>query len=445
MKIFLDRTNYKELPELTQRSIKNGGLDIEIESHKDVSDASFKKIMPFVYQALDQEKEAGIWLFNFPYCVLNNNSRDHNYKRGAGRGEKTSSCKKCSYFNICPGFPAGYFIRHGKKEICPILDLPIEVMLEVEPRCNFQCAFCFNQHSFAKNGRALPELKTVYWKKVIAGIARAGIKIIRFTGGEPLLRSDIYELMGYAKKKGLEVRLNTNGSLINKKNAKRIASLIDNVLISIESYEGVEEERINGFPGALEKKKEAIRLLKAAGLSRVRVGTVIRKKIIKDFDKMAKMIMSLPIDEWEFYRPVPGGRSKEKLVSKDIELLARVILALRQKTDKIVSIANSIPFCFIKDRNLMNAACTGAQFDEGHSRLVVDPRGFVKPHYFIDVDLGDPLDLMRAWKSPFLKKIRQFMPKKCKQCAFRQKCLGGSRFNAYLGTKNWLSCDPWGP
>lgn len=440
MKLFLNKIDIKPLPQVVDRLIDRGEKEIELTMGPDL--CHFQELMPEVYPALDKESRAGIWVVDFPFCVLNQNSRDHNQIRSK-KGEKTAVCKKCLYEKKCPGFPAGYFARYGKKEICPIPDLPVEVMIEVEPRCNFQCDFCFNQHSFAKNGRALKELKTAYWKKVIAGIARAGIKIARFTGGEPLLRSDIYELMEYARKKGLEVRLNTNGSLVSEKNARQIAFLTDNVLISIESYEGAEEDRINGFPGALGKKKEAIRLLKAAGLSRVRVGTVIRKKIIKDFDKMARMMISLPIDEWEFYRPVPGGKPKERLVSKDIEALARDTLALRQRTDKSISIANSLPFCFIKDRNLMNAVCAGAQFDEGHNRLVVDPRGFVKPHYFIDVNLGDPFNIMKAWKNPFLKKIRDFIPKKCKQCSFRQKCLGGSRFSAYLRAKSWQALDPW--
>lgn len=443
MKLFLDKINYKELLILVDNLIARGADDVEIENYEKAAAASFGEIMPFIYESLDRERKAGIWLINFPYCVLNKNSRDHNQAERAGKGEKCSACQKCSYFEKCPGFPAGYFARHGRKEVCPMPDLPVEVMLEVEPRCNFKCAFCFNRHSFARDGRRPTELQTLDWKKIISNLARDGVKIVRFTGGEPLLRADIYDLMAWAKKKGLEVRLNTNGSLINKKNAGRIAALTDNILISVESCEPAEEDRLNGFRGALKRKKEAAMILKAAGLPVIRIGTVIRKKTIKDFDKMARLIMMLPVDEWEFYRPVPGGPASGKLTRYEIESLARAILFLRPKTRMAVSIANSIPFCFVKDRNLMNAVCAGGQFDEGRSRLVVDPRGFVKPHYFMDVNVGDPLEIIMAWNHPFMRRLRNFSPKKCGRCRFWQKCLGGSQYHAYLATDDWQSPDPW--
>ncbi len=66
------------------------------------------------------------------------------------------------------------------------------------------------------------ELSTGYFKKVIDSIDQAGIKIVKVTGGEPLLRKDIFSLLKYAKEKGLEVRLNTNASLIDQKKLKNL-------------------------------------------------------------------------------------------------------------------------------------------------------------------------------------------------------------------------------
>jgi radical SAM protein with 4Fe4S-binding SPASM domain len=323
-------------------------------------------------------------------------------------------------------------------------NLPLEVMIEVEPRCNFNCQFCFNKISFARNGRDIKSFSTDYVKKIIDGVARARIKIIRFTGGEPLLRKDIFELMKYAKNKDLEVRLNTNGSLITQNTARKLNGAVDNVLIPIESYDNKIEEQMTGFHQSLKKKIIAIKLLKKNKIPIVRAGTVASSASIKNFDKMAKLIFSLPIDEWEFYRPISNSQNRQTLKSKDINFLVNKIYELKSKTGRIISIANSIPFCSIKNRGRIAGVSSGALFDDGHNRLVVDPRGFVKPHYFIDKNIGNPLNILGAWNHPFMRRMRnlKYLPKACRTCDFKFKCRGGSRHEAKIAFGSYRALDP---
>jgi len=364
---------------------------------------------------------------------------DSNY-----RGEKINKCKKCRYFKNCSGFPSGYLRVYGDKELCPIPDLPKEVMIEVEPRCNFNCRFCFNKISFAEHSREIKSLGTAYLKKVIDGLVLSKIKTVRFTGGEPLLRKDIFELMKYAKKSGLEVRLNTNGFLINQSALKKLKGLVDNVLIPIESNNKKTEEKITGCPGSLDKKIRAIESFSSIRVPMVRVGTVATEQNIKNFKGLAKLVFNLPIDEWEFYRPAAISVKVGQIKNQSAEKLVENILKAREKTSKKIMIANAWPFCSIKNPNKFNAVSSGALFDEGHSRLVIDPRGFVKPHYFIDVKIGDPLDILDAWKHPFMKKIRNldYLSKQCRKCCFRYKCCGGSRYHAKLAHNDWWAQDP---
>ena len=336
-------------------------------------------------------------------------------------GEKTSVCGQCKYFKLCSGFPLGYFDKYGESEANPIADKPIEVMFEIEPSCNFSCHFCFNKISFAEQGREIKKYTTDEAKIIITKIAEAKIEIIRFTGGEPLLRKDIFELIKFAHDLGLKVWLNTNGSLVNPETLKKIKGLVENVLIPIESSDPLEEEKITGFKNSLEKKLEAVKLLKHAGIKTVRVGTVAIPDNIKNFYKLSELILNLPIDEWEFYYPVGGNLEKS-----EIESLVDQILELRKKTKKEIIIANSIPFCKIDEPQKLNLVCRGALFDNGHSRLVIDPRGFVKPHYFVNKNIGNPEDIMSAWNHEYVRALRNldFLPEECRGCRFKFKCRG---------------------
>lgn len=426
--------------------VKCGVKELRIKIEEDNPPLfNFRDIAPHIYGILDQEEKIAVWLDNFPYCVLNDKSRDHIFFDKKYQGEKIRKCRACQYNKICRGFPRGYFEKFGIGEVRPIPNLPVEVMIEVEPRCNLNCQWCFNKVSFAHQGRNIGnKLTTAYVKKVIDGTAKAGVKIVRFTGGEPLLRQDIFELMKYAKNKGLEVRLNTNGNLIDSIAVKKLAGMVDNVLISIESWRDETEDKITGGAKSLTKKRRALDFLSKAKIPVLRVGTVATRKNILNFDKLAKFILNLPVQEWEFYRPVFSAGDKGNLNSSDIARLADKIITIRKKTKIWISLANAMPFCAIRDKNKMNAVCSGALFDEGHRRLVIDPRGFAKPHYFIDQNIGDPLDILGAWQHPWMKKMRNVksLPIKCQRCPFVQKCCGGSRYWAKITYGRWRAKDP---
>jgi len=442
-KEIITQSNYKNLPFLSKsfRRIKDRNVIIELAS-KGSEMPKFSNVVPFLYQLLDQEEFLGVWLKRIPFCVISSSAHDHILRVNKGeRGEKRKKCHKCKFFNECCGYPRGYFRKYGAGGMKPIADIPEELMIELEPRCNFKCQFCFNKISFAKKGRNINRLSPDYIKRIIDSAKRAGIKIIRFTGGEPLLYPEIVEVMKFTKKKGMEVRLNTNGSLINSEVAKKFKGIVDNILIPIESWSNAREDKITGFKNALKKKIKAVKLLKNAGIPVVRIGTVATKNNIKNFQKIYNLVRNLPVGEWELYRPILAD---SELARDDVEKLVAKISQARKKSNIFISLANAIPFCAVKNVNKMNSISSGALYDEGHRRLVVDARGFVKPHYFIDKNIGNPLNILLVWNHPFMKKMRllKFVPRECKKCLFAFKCRGGSRFLAYLRNGKYNSRDP---
>ena len=281
-------------------------------------------------------------------------------------------------------------------------------------------------------------------KKIIDDVYSSKIKTVRFTGGEPLLRKDIFKILKYAKNRGFdEVRLNTNGILVNKAMADNLAKLVDNILIPIENYLPQKEDIITGGKGVLKKKEISIKFLKESGIKTVRVGTVLTKENILNLENMADFIEKLPIDEWEFYRPIPIS-GENILDSKLVKVFVEKIFKIRKTLDMPIALANSLPFCAIKDTNKLSSISVGATADDGHSRIVVDPRGFYKPHYFIDENLGDTSSVLKVWKNKFLKKIRSlnYLPEECKKCFFVSKCKGGSRQASKVFYGDYFKKDP---
>jgi radical SAM protein with 4Fe4S-binding SPASM domain len=377
---------------------------------------------------------------NLPFCLLNRPQELSSFPCQAGF-VKLPACAGCRWINECAGlWSAVTESATNCPDVRAVPDKPREVMIEVEPLCNLQCDFCFNDYSFAKSGRGAHRLSTKKVLAIIEALAGAGIDKVRLTGGEPLLNSDVWLMAEAAKTAGLEVKLNTNGFLISKDNVGRIAELFDNVLVSMQAENGQVDNS---------RQLEAFDLLKEAGLKMLRVGSVANRQLIGELNEIDASLRKHGVDKWEIYRPV--GRLGSGFASVDLSRLVDKLLLARQSRRLAyddLKIINPLPFCAY-DPFKVSAVCVGAHTSDGYERMAVDPRGFAKPTYYIDVDLGEPEDVVGCWNHPFMKKMRagEFLPNKCRSCDFRLVCRGGCRFSAHLSQGDYAADDPmssWG-
>lgn len=361
---------------------------------------------------------------------------------------KLKQCKICAYNQKCDGILKGYFKNLDKSKIRPKL-LPREVMIEATPKCNFNCDFCFNRSSFAKGDYLSKELSVSYIKKIIDNIKKNNVPIVRFTGGEPMLKKDIFDLFKYAKKKGLQVRLNTNGSLVKDyKQAKEMVKYLDYVLFSMHTYKAKEDEKITGFKNSFEKKVRAIKWFRKAGIKIINVSTVATMENVKNSEKFYKLFRDLKINKWMVNRIIPNLGEKMIWGKREIPFLIEKLIKIRKDIVKNnyplkVHIINAVPFCAY-DPVKMNAVCSGAHSVDGHERFAVDPRGFAKPIYYIEKNIGNPLDIKACWNHSFMRSLRNydFLPKECKRCSFLEKCKGGDRYSAYVFNGSYEAKDP---
>jgi radical SAM protein with 4Fe4S-binding SPASM domain len=141
------------------------------------------------------------------------------------------------------------FLRTGRRFRPRLSDFPPMVMVDTTTRCNLACSHCPNS-ILAEDTSWLGDMETDLYRKIVDEIAdeKPDTLLRPFDGGEPLMRRDLGELIGYAKVKGIRrVSINTNGLLMNQKRAEELIHAgLDDVEFSIDGFSAETYERIRG-------------------------------------------------------------------------------------------------------------------------------------------------------------------------------------------------------
>ena len=177
--------------------------------------------------------------------------------------------------------------------------IPLRVMFELTYRCNFRCIHCY-----MAPGKKKKELSTAEVFSVLDQLRDLGCFQVGFTGGEPFMRSDIFEILDHAKKCGLRISLLTNGLMIDASAAKRLAALgsaLNRIDISVLGATPETFEMITGKPGSFRKVMQAIRFLKAQGVT-----VQLKATLLKPNEKEFVAIKAMAEDLGCFFRYSPS-------------------------------------------------------------------------------------------------------------------------------------------
>jgi GTP 3',8-cyclase len=161
-----------------------------------------------------------------------------------------------------------------------LLDLRISVM----DRCNFRCPYCMPRETFGEGYRFLPSAERLTFEE-IARLARAfasiGVRKIRLTGGEPLLRTGLADLVGELSAiEGIEdLALTTNGVLLAQHAAELAAQGLSRVTVSLDSIDPATFRQMNGGFDGLDRVLDGIRAAREAGLAPVKVNAVVQRGV----------------------------------------------------------------------------------------------------------------------------------------------------------------------
>jgi AdoMet-dependent heme synthase len=184
------------------------------------------------------------------------------------------------------------------------------VEISLTDRCQCRCLHCFAANEAPLHQKA--ELSTAQVTALLDELVDLGIPEVCFSGGEPLLRKDILKLIAYAHRKGLVVRLITNGILLNE---ELIAAFKEAGLnwcsTSIDSPKPEEHDRFRGYPGCFEKSVNGLRLLLRKRIP-CSIITVARRESIcsGDLERIVKLGLDLGVTVVRINFPIPIGRFK---------------------------------------------------------------------------------------------------------------------------------------
>jgi radical SAM protein with 4Fe4S-binding SPASM domain len=196
-----------------------------------------------------------------------------------------------------------------KRPISVELMHPLEgISFEITRKCNLEC-----RHCYANAGDLLPdELTPQEIKAFIDDVYNTGCLSITFSGGEPLLHPDIFELMEYAKQKPLSVLLFTNGTLLTPDIVKKLKNLpVYKVSVSIDGPDAETHDALRGVPGAFDKTIKGVNLLKEAHIP-VKISVSLTKLNYRKIPEILTLLKNLKVDDFKMWLISYSGRPQEK-------------------------------------------------------------------------------------------------------------------------------------
>ena len=179
-----------------------------------------------------------------------------------------------------------YFFKRFKKR-----HIPLHVQIELTTQCNNDCIHCIREKDM-ESELVLPEIK-----KLFSELAELRCMQLSFTGGEPLLRKDFFDICDFARSKGIILRLFSNATLIDDSVAKKLKELkFKEVRITLFSVNEKIHDSITRTPGSLRKALRAISLLKKNHIP-FRISAVIMKRNIYELKNLRKKAKE---ENWQF-------------------------------------------------------------------------------------------------------------------------------------------------
>lgn len=312
--------------------------------------------------------------------------------------------------------------------------------------CNMYCAHCYRDAGC----KAEEELSTEEAKRLLEQIARAGFKIMIFSGGEPLMRPDILDLVKYAADLHLIPVFGTNGTLITKEMAKSLKQAgAKGMGISLDSLDQKKHDAFRRFSGAWEGAVTGMRNCREAGLP-FQIHTTVMDWNQSELEAMTDFAVEIGAKAHHFFFLVPTGRAasieEESLRAEAYEDVLTRIMKKQQEVPIELKPTCAPQFLRIADQlgysSRFRRGCLA-----GLSYCIISPKGKVQPCAYLHMELGDvrktPFD--EIWKtSEVLEKLRSLeYSGGCGRCRYKNTC-GGCRARAALYHEgDYMAEEPW--
>lgn len=332
------------------------------------------------------------------------------------------------------------------------------VAWEVTRRCNLHCQHC---RAASGAGPYYGELNKEESLKVLAEIASLGKPVVILTGGEPLLRDDIYDLAQEGTKLGLRMVIAPNGTLLDEEKAQRLkAAGIQRVSISLDGARAESHDQFRQVPGAFDGALQGIQYLKKVGLE-FQINTTVTLKNMKEIPTILELAFNLGAVAHHIFLLVPTGRGQalagETLPAEKYEEVLHWFYEQREKYPLQLK-ATCAPHYYRILRQRAAAEGKKVNFPQmgleavtrgclgGIGFCFIAYNGEIQPCGYLEVICGNlrTQSLEDIWhNSPVFNKLRDFSAYqgRCGRCEFVKVC-GGCRARAYARDGNYLGEEP---
>jgi radical SAM protein len=366
--------------------------------------------------------------------------------------------------------PGGHSVARVDFSLAPFL-----VIWETTQACALACRHC---RASAEPGRDPRELTTAEGFALIDQVAALGTPILVFTGGDPVNRPDLFDLIGHARSRGL--RAATIPAATDCLTQSLVRGLkdagCDQMALSLDFPTAERHDAFRGVPGAFEKTLRAVEWAHEAELP-LQINTTVCGDTAPYFEQMAAFVGTLGIVFWEVFFLIPTGRGAllQGLSASECERLFEVIYQVQKASSFIVKVTEAPHYRrHVAQREMRAGGAPGGRpagpvamparltqsegpghtvglaprgVNSGNGFLFVSHIGEIFPSGFLPLPVGNirSRTIEDAYRNdPLFCDLRtpSRLEGRCGRCEFATIC-GGSRSRAYGLTGNPFATDPW--
>ena len=322
---------------------------------------------------------------------------------------------------------------------------PLALIAEITHSCPLHCVYCSNPIEMTSRKS---ELSTAEWVRVFQEAAQLGVLHLHLTGGEPLARPDLVELVAAAQKAGLYTNLITSGLGLAEARLQQLVSAgLDHLQLSFQDSRANSANWIAGAK-AQSHKIELAHAIRKHSLA-FTVNLVVHRQNLDHLDEMIRFIEDLAPDRMEianaqYYGWALANRAALMPTRSQVERSVAIIAEAEKRLAGRIRIDSVVPDYYAQ----YPKACMGGW---GRRLMLIDPAGKALPCHAAGVIPGLAFDSVRdhslrwLWdESPAFRRFRgeDWMPEPCRSCERRAEDFGGCRCQAMLLTGDPNATDP---
>lgn len=323
---------------------------------------------------------------------------------------------------------------------------PRAAYFNVTSRCNLHCPTCYYNAGRQSSTEAESSTEEAFF--IIDRLVEGGVKGLIISGGEPLIRQDIVQILAHARTRCEKVVLVTNGTLISSPElAESISQTVDSVQVSIDGPNHAIHDAIRGR-GTFERAIQAVRHLREAGVQNLRIVPTITRLNVESLPTMLALALELGVElDMSVFIPIGRGSCNSEQLAICADDLVRLFYKTIEELRKAGYPTKQLG-CFDNRRTLGVRTSCGA----GQKLVSVDAKGDVYPCHALhlpELKLGNLLQtpLAELWaQSSVVGLFRNAdvdNKEGCQNCDVRYFCGGGCLAHAYSQRSRLLDREPY--